>query len=251
MGRSFQVALLLALANASTAEAQARTTVANQNAWLVYLGDHALSPGSRTSLHLESQVRRGDLGANWQQQLLRAGLTRSLSPGVRATGGYAFVRTHPYGEAPVRTTFPEHRTWQQLTLAHGAGPLAMSHRYRLEQRWIGMMDLAEPTHVASWRYTNRIRYMLRASLPVAGEANRAGHTYLTGSGELLTSFGRAVQLNVFDQSRLAAAVGRHFTPSLRVEVGYLQQYILKGSGRDAERNHTVQLIVLSSAALPF
>ncbi len=251
MRRSFPRALLLVVASVSTAGAQARTTVANQHAWLGYVGDHALSPGSRTSIHLESQVRRGDLGADWQQLLLRAGLTRTLSTGVRATGGYAFVRTHPYGEAPVRATFPEHRTWQQLTLGHGAGALSLSHRYRLEQRWIGVMNLAEPTQVASWRYANRFRYMARASLPVAGQANRAGHTYLAGSGELFTSFGRDVQLNVFDQSRLAAAVGRHLTPSLRVEAGYLQQYILKGSGRDAERNHTVQLAILSSAALPF
>ena len=251
MRRSLALALLLTVASVSTAGSQARTTVANQNAWLVYLGDHALSPGSRTSIHLESQVRRGDLGADWQQLLLRVGLTRTLSPGVRATGGYAFVRTHPYGEAPVRAMFPEHRTWQQLALGHGAGPLSMSHRYRLEQRWIAMMNLAEPTQVASWRYANRFRYMARASLPVAGQANRAGHTYLAGSGELFTSFGRDVQLNVFDQSRLAVAVGRHVTPSLRVEAGYLQQYILKGGGRDAERNHTVQFAILSSSALPF
>lgn len=251
MRSSFPLALLLAVASVPTAGAQTRTTVANQHAWLVYLGDHPLSPGSRTSVHLESQVRRGDLGGDWQQLLLRGGITRTLSPGVRATAGYAFVRTHPYGEAPVRATFPEHRTWQQLTLGHGAGPLSMSHRYRLEQRWIGVMNIADPTQVESWRYANRFRYMARASLPVAGQANRAGHTYLVGSGELFTSFGRDVQLNVFDQSRLAAAVGRHITPSLRVEAGYLQQYILKASGRDAERNHTVQLAILSSAAFPF
>lgn len=235
-----------------TAQAQSpRTTVENRHAWLVYLGDHALAPKSKSSLHLETQVRRGDLGADWQQLLLRGGLTRTLSTGVRATGGYAFVRTYRYGEAPVRAAFPEHRLWQQLSLAHRAGPVSVTHRYRLEQRWIGIMSSVDPTQVARWRNSNRFRYMVRGSLPLSGGASRLGHTYLAGSGELFTSFGGNVQLNVFDQSRLGAALGLQVTPTLRVEAGYLQQYILKPSGRDAERNHTVQISLLSAARLPF
>lgn len=237
---------------AVTAQAQpARTTVENRHAWLGYIGDHALAPLSKSSIHVESQIRRGDLGAAWQQLLLRGGLTRTLSAGVRATGGYAFVRTFPYGEAPVRAAFPEHRVWQQISLAHGAGLVSITHRYRLEQRWIGTMGIVDPTQIVGWRYLNRVRYLARASLPVSGVASRPGHTYLAGSGELFTSFGRDVQLNVFDQSRFSAALGRQVTPTLRVEAGYLQQYILKATGRDAERNHTLQLSLLSTAPLPF
>ena len=252
MGRFIWFAAIATCAVTVTAQAQSpRTTVDNRHAWLVYMGDHALSPGSRSSLHLESQVRRGDLGADWQQLLLRGGLTRTLSTGVRATGGYAFVRTYPYGEAPVRAAFPEHRLWQQLSLAHGAGPVSVTHRYRLEQRWIGAMGIADPTRVAGWRYANRLRYMARGSLPLTGAANSPGYTYLAGAGELFTSFGGNVQLNVFDQSRVGAALGLQVTPTLRVEAGYLQQYILKSTGRDAERNHTLQLSLLSAAPLPF
>lgn len=243
--------LMASVVGAAEAQQPARSTVDNQHAWLTYLGDHALSAGSKTSLHLESQVRRGDLGADWQQLLLRGGVTRTVSQGVRATGGYAFVRTYQYGDAPVRAAFPEHRVWQQLSLAHGAGAMSVTHRYRLEQRWIGTMGTTDPAQVASWRYANRFRYMARASLPIAGEANRPGHTYLAGSGELFTSFGRDVQLNVFDQSRLGAAIGRQLAPSVRIEAGYLHQYLLKSSGRDAERNHTLQLSLLSAAPLPF
>jgi hypothetical protein len=60
-----------------------------------------------------------------------------------------------------------------------------------------------------------------------------------------------VQLNVFDQSRAGVALGWQVRPTLRAELGYLHQYLLKGSGRDAEQNHTLQLSLLSSAALPF
>ena len=93
--------------------------------------------------------------------------------------------------------------------------------------------------------------MARGSLPLSGGANRPGNTYLAGAGELFTSFGGNVQLNVFDQSRLGAALGLQVTRTLRVEAGYLQQYILKSTGRDAERNHTLQISLLSAAPLPF
>ena len=59
-----------------------------------------------------------------------------------------------------------------------------------------------------------------------------------------------MQLNVFDQRRAGVALGWHLRPTLRVELGYLHQYLLKANGRDAERNHAIQLALLSSAPLP-
>ena len=60
-----------------------------------------------------------------------------------------------------------------------------------------------------------------------------------------------MQFNVFDQNRLGAAFGLQVTPTLRVEFGYLRQYILKSTGRDAERNRAVQISLLAAASLPF
>lgn len=92
--------------------------------------------------------------------------------------------------------------------------------------------------------------MVRGSLPVSG--GEWALTHLSGRiGELFTSFGGNGQLNVFDQSRLGAALGLQVTGTLRVEAGYFQQYILKSAGRDAERNHTLQISLLSAAPLPF
>ena len=233
------------------AQASPRASVANANAWLVYVGEHPLARASRTAVHLELQLRRADLGADWQQLLVRGGLTRELRPGVRVGAGYAHVRTHPYGDAPVGEEFPERRSWQQLSLAHATGPASWTHRYRLEQRWVGVTeaDGAPTGEVTDWRYANRVRYLARVVLPL-GEAPGPAPAYVAGSGELFVSFGRQVQLNVFDQSRTGVALGWHLRPTLRVELGYLHQYLLKANGRDAERNHTIQLALLSSAPLP-
>jgi hypothetical protein len=244
---------LAALAPAVSASAQdtERRTADQAHAWFTYAGEHPLRRGSPTALHLEAQVRRSELGLEWQQLLLRAGITRALGGGVRAGAGYGHITTHSYGELPSAADFPEHRAWQQLSLGHGVGRAAMAHRYRLEQRWVGITgsDAADPERVTEWRYTNRARYMARGTLPVRREVR--GAPYLFAANEVFVSFGENVQMNRMDQNRLMLGVGRPLSPALRVELGYLNQYVVKGNGRDFERNHTVQITLYSAAPLGF
>ena len=247
-----QVGLALAaLAPLASGHAQEgeRTTVDQGHAWLTYAGEHPLRRGSPTALYLEAQVRRADLGEEWQQLLFRAGVTRALGAGVRAGVGYAHVTTHAYGELPAAADFPEHRAWQQLSLSHGVGRVGMAHRYRLEQRWVGRTgtDAADPERVTEWRYSNRARYLARGTLPLRREPR--GAPYLYGANEVFVSFGDNVQMNRLDQNRLMLGVGVPLASALRAELGYLNQYIVKGSGREFERNHTVQVTLSSSAPL--
>ncbi|MBD0321129.1 MAG: DUF2490 domain-containing protein, partial [Gemmatimonadetes bacterium] len=97
------------------------------------------------------------------------------------------------------------------------------------------------------RYANRARYMARATLPLRREPR--GAPYLYAANELFVSFGENVQLNRLDQNRLMMGVGVPLASVLRAELGYLNQYIVKGNGREFERNHTVQLTLASSAPL--
>jgi hypothetical protein len=245
---------LAALAPFASAHAQGtddRVTVDQGHAWFTYAGEHPLRRGAPTALHLEAQVRRADLGEDWQQLLLRAGVTRAVASGVRVGGGYGFIQTHTYGELPAAADFPEHRGWQQLSLSHGVGRLGIGHRYRLEQRWVGRTgtDAADPERVTEWRYSNRARYMGRVTLPLRREAQ--GAPYLYAANEVFVSFGENVQMNRFDQNRLMLGVGRPLSSVLRAELGYLNQYVVKGNGREFERNHTVQLTLSSSAPLGF
>lgn len=246
------VPLLMPSARAG-AQAAARTTVTNSNAWFSYTGDHPVTRGSKTGVLLELQARRSDLGADWQQFLARGGVTHTLAPAVRVAAGYAFVRTYPYGEAPARAEVPEHRLWQQVSLAHAIGPVALMHRYRIEQRRSGVtgVDPAQLDRVTDWRHTGRFRYHARVTLPLGSTSPPLGRVYVTAWNELFVSYGKRVQLNVFDQTRTGVALGRQLTPTVRAEVGYLRQYLLKSNGRDAERNHTLHVALLSSTPLPF
>lgn len=235
-------------AQTTPAPAPAPTTprrVADQGTvWFIYTGDHAVS--NRWALNAELQVRRADGVRQWQQLLVRPGLIYTLTPAIRLAAGYAFAETWPYGEQPALARFGEHRLWEQVQLTHATGRVQWQHRYRFEQRWVHA-----PLADASFDrvYTNRVRYLARATVPLGARTVAVGKPYVTASDEVLLNWGRNVQRNTFDQNRLYAAVGFRPAASTRVEVGYLQQLLAKADGVRLERNHTLQVAVLQSSPL--
>jgi len=239
------VCLTLApIAARAQAPAGPRDVTSNTNAWLMYFGDHAFA--RRWALHAEAQARRADVVDGWQQLLLRPGLVYALAPNARVSAGYAFVRTWPYGGQPAAARFDEDRAWQQLQLGHATGPVVWQHRYRLEQRWVNVPTGA---NTRDRRYSNRARYLVRATVPLQGRTVDAGEPYLSAYDELFPNWGRNVGRNTLDQNRIYGALGWRLGASTRVEAGYLQQLLLKPDGVQAERNHTLQLGIFQSAAL--
>lgn len=187
------------------------------------------------------------------QRFIRTGLLRVLVPGVRAGGGYMFAHTSPPEEfVPTVVRFTEHRTWQQFDMNANTGRYAWNHRFRLEQRWqerLGTKGADSAQHVG-WNYTNRARYAARIVTSAGGGgAPKNGKPYLVLSDELFISFGRIVRYNVFDQNRLFAGVGYQWSAKLRAEAGYLNQFVLRSNGTDAERNHTLFIGFASDAPL--
>ncbi len=224
---------------------QDRVVDTNSNAWVMYFGDHAVS--DRWGVHLEGQWRRHDAFADWQQLLLRPAVNYQLTENVLVTAGYAFVDTHRYGDFPAPFRFPEHRIFQQAVLRNRINDrLSLSHRYRLEQRFIGgrRSTPGEERGPRTWRYENRFRYMLRAATPLADD----GDWYLALYDEIFVNFGRNVGQNFFDQNRAYLAVGRKTGGWGNLEVGYLNQIVQHRSGRVLESNHTFQVGWFSTLA---
>lgn len=246
------VAAAAALATASTAGAQETIRhVADQSAaWIAYTGTHPISDNWR--LLAETQIRQYDAGRQPMQRFVRAGLLRVLSPGVRFGAGYLFAHTSPPEEfVPTVVRFTEHRAFLQFDMNAATGRFAWNHRYRLEQRRqerLGTSGADSAKHLG-WNYTNRARYMARVTTSQGGGAPKNGKSYLTAYDELFVSFGRVVRYNVFDQNRAFVGVGHQWSQKLRAEVGYMNQFVLRGNGTDAERNHTLVLAFSSEAPL--
>lgn len=183
------------------------------------------------SLHGEYQWRRTDLLLTWQQGLLRTGINYQAHPKLQLRLGYAWAETFAYGDYPLQVsgkTFTEHRTYQMATLTDKPGRLETSHRFMLEQRWVGRYTNPSLEKEDKYVYTNRGRYMFRAQLPLNKMKTEPGAFYLAGYDEIMIGFGKNVQANVFDQNRLVLLAGYQFPKWLRLEAGYLNQIIQFG-----------------------
>lgn len=219
----------------------ARRTVTNEHAWLQLFGEHRLD--QRWALNLEAQLRRADLaGRTPQQLLLRPGVLYQPGGGVVLGAGYAYAGTAVYGDAPSAAPFPEHRTWQMLQFPGRTGPVAWSHRLRTEQRWIGRLRTTDGVAAHDgYTFRHRARALTRATVDAPALGVALPKAYLTSWGELLMHVGESPDGQIFDQSRLALQAGWRFSPRLRAEVGYMQQFIQRGGSRLAENDHTLLL----------
>jgi hypothetical protein len=196
----------------------------NAIGWYTYNGDHKLA--KRWTLHTEHQWRRVELIRLWQQSLSRLGANYKLSDRVKLGGGYTLLITYPYGDYPTADqgvpTF-EHRSHQDIQLNDQLGIVKLSHRIRLEQRWLSIGADDNPRRIVDWEYQNRIRYQISGSIPLAGPTTEPGEFYANFFDELFIGFGRNVEDNIFNQNRISGGIGYQFLSNLQLELNYLNQ----------------------------
>lgn len=203
---------------------QTRLIDRNAIGWYVYNGDHKVS--KRWELHTEYQWRRIELIRSWQQSLARLGLAYKLNDQVKLAGGYTFFITYPYGDYPVADAgvpTAENRLHEDIQLSDQIGIVKLSHRFRLEQRWLGQNDETNPRQVVGWEYQNRARYQISGELPLKGATIDDGELYVNFFDEVFIGFGRNVGQNVFNQNRISAGLGYQIRDSFKLELNYLNQ----------------------------
>ena len=231
---------LVVLPFARTLPAQ-ETTAEHFNAWLMVFGNHRLS--ERWGVHTEYQWRRNEGVEHWQQSLLRLGVDHYTKAGPVLSAGYGWIRSFPYGEQPAAYPSDEHRIWEQLILTHAAGAFQFHHRYRLEQRFIEQQQLGsdgdyEPDDPL---FKQRVRYRFLFTLPLSRRELADRTLFLCAYDEVFLQFGANAGVNILDQNRLYAALGWRVDRNRNVQLGYLNQYIVKTDGVHTERNHTLQV----------
>jgi hypothetical protein len=197
--------------------------------WYNYFGTFQLS--GKFSLHTEYQWRRDNIITHWQQSLMRLGVNYHVNPRVLFRLGYGWIETFPYGEIPLNSLgrdFTEHRLFQVVQLAHRESIIDFSHRFMLEQRWVGRYSDATQMTEDEYPLTHRMRYMFRAQVPLKGQTIADRIPYLAMYNEVFIGFGKNVNANVFDQNRLGILLGYRFNNIIRLEAGYLSQIVQFG-----------------------
>lgn len=201
----------------------------NSIGWYNYFGNFKLN--NKWGVASEYQWRRNNFVTDPQQGLLRVGVNYQLQPNVQLRVGYAWIETAPYGEIPINgfgKDFSEHRAFQMLTINDNISRVEISHRFMLEQRWVGRYSSANLMKEDEFPLLNRLRYMCRVQVPLKGKTVVEKTPYLVLYDEIMIGFGKNVNENIFDQNRLGFLIGYRFNKNLRLESGYLNQTLQLG-----------------------
>ncbi|KEO75879.1 DUF2490 domain-containing protein [Anditalea andensis] len=158
------------------------------------------------SMHNEVQDRFYDVAGRGEQLLIRTGFNYHYSDKLWLTAGYGYIENYPTTDAGGRKVV-EHRIWQQGLYFHALGRVALEHRGRLEQRFVGD------------RYRNRIRYRLLATLPLNKVRMQPKTVFLAAYNEIFFHF----EDQPYDRNRLYGAIGYQFTTSTHLQAGYMAQ----------------------------
>ncbi len=189
---------------------------------------HTISFDKKWSLHGEYQWRRNDGLKNWQQSLLRIGVNYKLHENVAAHLGYGWIETFPYGDYPLASagTFPEHRIYEQLLLRQPVNKWTFTHRFRIEQRWLGKVKAGTDREIEDWTFLHRFRYQFRTQFPFWSKGAR--QLYGAAADELFIGAGKNLGVNIFDQNRIFLLLGYKLNQRISLEAGYFNQTLQQG-----------------------
>lgn len=211
------------------------------HAWVMYFGNHKIS--EQLGLHTEYQWRRADMFNDWQQSLLRLGVDYYSKQNAQYTLGYGWIKSFQYGDQPIAHSLNEHRIWEQFVIKNKVGRVDISHRYRLEQRFIE--NWVKDAHAVyaqdGFVFRQRVRYRFMATVPLSRKEMKDNTLFLAVYDEPFLGFGKGIGKNILDQNRLYGAIGWRFNKDFNIQLGYLNQYVVKTDGIKAERNHTLQI----------
>ncbi|HEX7846525.1 MAG TPA: DUF2490 domain-containing protein [Chitinophagaceae bacterium] len=198
--------------------------------------------GKKTSLHTDIQFRSSDDWEHSQTFLLRPGINFHLNKKLTLTAGYAYI--HNRRTISGTTDYlPEHRLWEQLLINHKWKNISVSHRFRLEQRFIPRVIVQpDELNVDGFVMMNRFRYFIRNIIPFKSQPTFSKGMFGALQNEVFVNVTGKRKTNgeFFDQNRLYIATGYRISPKADIEVGYMYQYV-NGSGSQFSRIHILQL----------
>lgn len=202
MNKIHQLGVLLFLSALPFISNAQESTIGN---WLLYIGNKQID--SKWNLHHEIQYRNYNAIGDLEQLLIRTGIGYTFQKSKNnLLLGYGFIHSGTYVETE-KVYGNEHRIFQQFIHKSTLGAMGLSHRFRLEERFI-------PNG-----FDVRFRYFTGITVPLKNQF------YGSFYNEIFIS----KKKTFFDRNRTYAGLGIQWSKDFKTEIGYMNQWFSKGS----------------------
>jgi hypothetical protein len=216
--------------------------------WSAWFHNSKVANG-HSGFHLDMQARSSDEWKDIQALIFRPGYMFYTEGGSSLTAGYGFFSRRRYNAR--RGLRPEHRLWQQFQHTHFYSFVPLTHRLRLEERWVPMLKNTNDNQ-ETFDFRLRLRYFLRTVIPMAGNK----HTFEKGpfvglQNEIFVGLyqnGMSAK-DIYDQNRFYVSAGYRVNSKVDIEMGYMN--IVSTRSDITSLQHTLQFAVYSRLPIHF
>ncbi|AYN01359.1 DUF2490 domain-containing protein [Chryseobacterium sp. 3008163] len=199
-----KLTIILLICFCTSANAQSRD---NYNMWFQYLMSARLT--DKSTLTALSQYRSFDLAYDTRLFLVSAYVDYEIANDVKPAAGFMFLVLDSYKSDNSKKERYEKRPFQQVSLGGNIGRTSISHRFRVEERFISNPD----------EFIVRLRYLISLRIPF----NKAGEKekfYGILKNEIRMN---VVKEDPFDSNRLTAGIGIKTGKNSAIEVAFINQ----------------------------
>ncbi len=167
--------------------------------------------GEAWTLSLQTELRLKDDISETDELIYKPAVNYHFNPTWAVSIGYKYIENYQKAN--------EQDVWQELHFNKNCNDLVTGLQLRLEERFIDDIDGVIP----------RLRVLEHISHPIGDSP-----WYLTGFGALRFNLDNKGQgpVSGFEQSRIYAALGRHFGDRVQGEFGYLWRYERERTSED-------------------
>jgi hypothetical protein len=162
----------------------------------------------------------------------------SVNKHLSVLQGYVYSWNPIYGKQPASYVNNEHRIFEQVVYKHQIGRLNISHRGRLEQRFVEVHqnNNGEVIDKGYDLFLNRVRYRLMINIPLNHAKMDPKTIYASFYDEAFLEFGSNVIYHKPDQNRLFTGLGYQVNKQFGIQGGFFYQTLIKLSGVKQENN---------------
>lgn len=146
-------------------------------------------------------------------------------------GSYTYQGVNPFGE----NFFNEHRIWEQVIFSNALGKGRMTHRVRLEERFI------ENRATGTYPLSTRTRYQLGFNMPLQGRTLEEKEFYLNAYNEFYFNMTGAKNTTYSDNWAYVGC-GYNLGKMGKLELGYLLQTSVRDKQKDLKFFNIMQIM---------
>ncbi len=171
--------------------------------WFVLSGNTKIH--EQWSIPTVAIIKNNTIWENYGFSFLRTGASFNLNASSTFTGGMAFLNMNSYSDTPSPKNSSQFWIYGEYSLKTKLRKGTIAQRWRLEN--------CRPIHSENATPNNRVRYRLQFVRPVHK------NVYFKCYNEIILN----LEEETFNQNRFFIGMGQSLTPSLKMDIGYLNR----------------------------